>query len=247
MQAETYELIALGMRYWFSLLGILMVYRAVRWAWHEHRQYMHTMASLPDAGLIGELVDMDSGQAYPLAREGVLGSGRACDIRIPGLRVREVEFILKEGTGVHLIPCHMKHQLLIDGEALHHGGFALHGSRLSLPGRFMRFRLFAGLDVPAVHHQQTTPSYQEGTEDDGGFDMSALGQYDAFRQIEESLPTQVPAEQPLDMDMTWVYAIPPAGDVHLGDPRDTQEGASPAFPEQQPEQAVSRRRRRRGD
>lgn len=226
MRSDVYELVALGMRYWFVFLGIVILLRAARWAMQEHRAYRRTLAALPDAGLIGEIVNIETGEAQPLPREGVIGSGRACDVRLRGLRAREVEFILKEGTGVHVMPCHMRHQALLDGQPLdRRRSWALHGSRLSLPGYYMRFRLFAGLDVPSLQQASADEAdavHQGQTADD--FDIESLAGYDDFagilpeevfqqEQSAAAYAAQQTPQQLVDLQMTWMYAIPPAGDA----------------------------------
>lgn len=149
MGEAAYELLALGLRYWFLLLIALTLLRAAWLMRGDWREYRRLMRQLPDAGLIGELVDLRNGKAQPLPREGLIGSGRACDIRIAGLRRREMEFIFRPGLGVRLIPLHRRADALLDAEALSRAdAYALHGTVLELRGNPLRFRLFAGLDLP---------------------------------------------------------------------------------------------------
>ncbi len=144
-----YELLALGLRYWFVLLLLLTLLRAVYLMWSENRAYQKALRRLPDAGTIGEVVDLQSGKSQPLPREGLLGSGRGCDIRFPRLHRREMEFVFRPGLGLKLIPIHRKHQSILDGEPLNKAdSYALHGTILEIHGHSLRFRLFAGLDLP---------------------------------------------------------------------------------------------------
>ena len=221
MAAETYELIALGMRYWFVLLGIIIVVRAARWSIRDYQQQERVLRALPDAGLMGEVVNLDTGESYPLPREGSLGSARSCDVCLRGVRKRELEFSLDEGQGVILYPSHRRHQVMLDGEAIPRKAWALHGSHLSLPGYHLRFRLFSGLDIPvappaAMHagvQQEQVPAYGDME------DMSVLSEMGPLLQPDPHPPSQSPyadmqlpvAPQQTDPDpqITWAYAVPP--------------------------------------
>lgn len=246
VQSDIYELVSLGMRYWFVLMGIIILLRAGRWALKEHRDYRRTIAALPDAGLIGEIVNIETGEAQPLPREGVIGSGRGCDVRLHGLRTRELEFILKEGTGVHIMPCHVRHQALLDGQPVdRRDSWALHGSRISLPGYYLRFRLFAGLDVPAIQHSDAQQmGAQENTQSADAFDMEQLMEIDGMPQgypydgfADDAYAPQA-EEQPRNLDLTWMYAIPPALE-HL-----EQASESSTEQQQRPRGSIFRRNRR---
>lgn len=218
MAGDLYELVALGMRYWFALLGVIIVWRAARWALADHRRYLRTLRQLPYAGLMGEIVDLASGNSYPLPREGALGSGKGCDIRLPGLRKREFEFALREGHGVALIPSHRQHQLSVDGKPMTGGDYALHGAHIGLPGYQLRMRLFANLDIPlpyGEHPYEEPEAVQEDAQapPDDDFDMTALDGF-VLKDVpgaEEYTLEGTPARlQPHpELEMTWVYALPP--------------------------------------
>lgn len=266
MSSEAYELLALGMRYWFVLLGLVIVLRAGRWAWHDRRVHLRTLSALPDAGLMGELVNLDTGEGLPLPREGVIGSGKACDIRLKGLRRREAVFELREGLGVRLSSCHRRHQILLDGEPLRRDGYGLHGSRLSFPGYFLRMRLFEGLDIPArlaSDRQEETAAPEDfnieeyatqGALDSLPFMPPTLGN---ALPLESVQPQPAPSSETLYPQITWVYANPPVEpDYHnIAPPPQAQtwyedDGAQPLYPEDEPQQDQAQaqpRRRRRGD
>lgn len=258
MAAETYELIALGMRYWFVLLGIIIVVRAARWAIRDYKHQERVLRALPDAGLIGEVVNLDTGESYPLPREGSLGSARSCDVCLKGIRKRELEFSLDEGQGVILFPSHRRNQAVLDGEAIPRKAWALHGSHLSLPGYHLRFRLFSGLDIPVA----ATTSYSTGAqaEQEQTFDMedmsvlSEMGpllypdpqppSQDAF--VDPQLPVYPQQQQQnADPQITWAYAVPPPEwfeeQVQLSGFAEEQHS------EEQPRSRRSRKRRSRHD
>lgn len=158
LTAPVYELISMGLRYWLVFLAVVVVWRAVRLMQKESRLYRKTLRQLPDAGLVGELVDMETGVAFSLPREGMIGSGRASDVRLSGTKRRALEVVFRAGYGLRLIPSHRKHSMRLDEEAIPSGGdYALHGSVLEIGGRAYRFRLFEGLDVPERAAQPGMP------------------------------------------------------------------------------------------
>ena len=199
MTETAYELVALGMRYVFVLLILLTLLRAFLLMWGDRRDYQRTLRQLPDAGLVGEVVDLATGNSQPLPREGLIGSGRSCDIRLPGLHRREAEFIFRRGQGLQLIALHRRRQVLLDSQPLtRDNAYALHGTILELRNYSLRFRLFAGLDLPQRQAPApVVPSYQAASEQ--GFEIETINQ---------GLPPAAPPDPSLDM--TWQYApLPP--------------------------------------
>ena len=226
MEDTAYTLLSLGMRYWFLLLIVLTLARAFFLMWQDRRDYRRALRLLPDAGLVGEVVDLETGKSQPLPREGLIGSGRSCDIRLAGLHRREMEFVFRNGLGLKLIPLHRRHHSYLDGRLLEKSGFfpffkrkevwvgdddsiddgaplsekdayALHGTILEVRGKTLRFRLFAGLDLP---QRIEAASADWSTHDYNAFDEQAIpngfGAFDA------------PPEG--NMDLTWQYApLPP--------------------------------------
>jgi hypothetical protein len=196
MSQTAYELLALGLRYWFVLLIVLTLLRTGVLMRKDQCAYRRVLKQLPDAGLIGELVDLNEQVGQPLPREGLIGAGRSCDIRIRGLRRREMEFVFRPGLGVRLFPLHARHGALLDGEALQKGGaYALHGTVLELRGRPLRFRLFAGLDLPA----RVVYAPQE----DGFVEDAFL-----LQQGDVAYPELLPPPAPpgVELENTWEFA-----------------------------------------
>ncbi len=223
MQDTAYELLSMGMRYVFILLVLLLLLRAYWLMRRDSRAWRRTLRNLPDAGLVGELVDLSENRGYPLPREGLIGSGRSCDIRLPGLKRLEFQFIFRPGHGVCLTPLHPKSGALLDGERLRRGNeFALHGTILELRGLTCRFRLFAGLDLPA---RQPTPQA-------GVIRETEPAQWPGFEYAPQPLPPSAPPEG--GMDMTWQYA--PLPDPGMAPP-DQGDGSAP----------MRRRRRNRNE
>lgn len=217
MSADAFELVSLGMRYWFVFLGLMIVLRAARWALHDHHAYIHTLRSLPDAGCIGEIVNLDTGVTQALPREGVMGSGKACDIRFKGLRRRELVYELREGKGILLMPSHKNNQIHMEGIPLSSHDYALHGSQLSFPGYSLRMRLFEGLDIPKrvdtlMHESNGFP------QSSGEFNLEDYASEEQYQQLPMTAPVMAqntPQDQNLQADesaeqMTWVYAYAPA-------------------------------------
>lgn len=201
MGDSSYELLSMGLRYWFVLLLFLTLLRAVYLMLVERREYKKALRRLPDAGLVGEVVDLDTGKSQPLPREGLLGSGRFCDLKFKGLHRREMEFVFRSGLGLKLIPIHRGSQAILDGEPLNKAdSFALHGTVLQLRGHTLRFRLFAGLDLP---YREALPDEAFLRTDDSGFGEGSPW------EIEPGLYARPSRPQPLDsLDPGWQYAVP---------------------------------------
>lgn len=254
MAPEVYELVAMGMRYWFVFLGALIAISCWRWLRADSRAYQDALSLLPDAGLVGELVDMATGENIPLPREGTLGSGSACDMRVEGLRKREVSLEFEEGKGVKVIPLRGSHPVTLDGAPARNGS-ALHGTRIAIGDRRFRVRLFAGLDVPdrvvaAPQHEhewadQALHEAQDAVYENDGVsfehDAETGHDVDSDGAMEAMSPEAPQAVQEDVSQQTWQYAIPPEW-MHLR-PSDV-DGSNEAEP-----QAVQRppRRRRRSN
>lgn len=149
MSSEVYEILALLMRYVFSLIGLLIVWRSFLWLRRDAKAYRREMRSLPDAGLVGEMVNLMTGEAQPLPREGTIGSSRGCDICVKGEGIQRTHarFEFEAGKGLRILPVR-RSQVLLGGVLLRGAGYALHGTQLQVGNTILRVRLFAGLDVP---------------------------------------------------------------------------------------------------
>ena len=206
MGDTSYELLALGLRYWFVLLLFLTLLRAFWLMLENRREYNRTLRQLPDAGLIGEVVDLKTGKSQPLPREGLIGSGRGCDIRLSKLHRREMEFVFRPGLGLKLIPIHRKHKSILDGEPLNKAdSFALHGTVLELRGYTLRFRLFAGLDLPyrePLPDEVFTQAKENAIYGDSPWDAAADSMW----------PCQGVMQSPSD-GFGYDY-VPPQGDIY---------------------------------
>ncbi|MBR1585397.1 MAG: hypothetical protein IJ662_07660 [Clostridia bacterium] len=149
MASEAYELLALLMRYVFVLIGVLVLIRAYRWMRRDAKNYRREMRALPDAGLVGEIVDLRTGKSQPLPREGDIGTSRECDIHIRGTGVlrHHARFAFEEGKGMLITPVRPG-KTLMSGVEMRAPGYALHGTQLQMGSAVLRVRLFAGLKVP---------------------------------------------------------------------------------------------------
>lgn len=163
MPESLYQLIAMAARPVFLILAALIVLRGSRILLSQHHERKKLLRHLPDAGMVGEMRDIESDKSYPLPREGVLGSGRGCDIRLKGLRRRQVSFAFVEGKGVLLTPARRRSATWLDGVPLDRPAYALHGALLRVGGYTLSIRLFAGLNVPdaAQLHNHWQPAFEE--------------------------------------------------------------------------------------
>ena len=159
MPEEVYEVIALGARYWFALLGVLIVWRAFSWLRKDRRAKHRRLKRLPDAGFIGEWVvllgsdELPEGSAIPVPWEGVMGFLRTCDVvvPVPGVANQHLDFSFRNGKGLVVTPLRGR-DCIVDGVTLTHRTRTArcplhHGSRLQLGDAILRLRLFAGLET----------------------------------------------------------------------------------------------------
>lgn len=167
MPASWYEILSLAMRYWFVLLGVLIVVRSFLWLWKDHCIKAKKRRSLPDAGSIGEFVvesdapSLPCGTLLPVPAEGTLGSIRSCDIVVPAPEVlpRHLDVTFRNGSGLFLIPgrgcvCYADgHEILTRQDGAAHP--LQHNSILEVGQARLRLRVFAGLDVDDVRAYAT--------------------------------------------------------------------------------------------
>ncbi len=171
MPAQAYEIVAMGARYWFAFLGVIIVWRSFMWLRKDAQMRRKRLRQLPDAGLVGELVvlagseSLPPGTVIPLPREGTLGSLRSCDVSIPcsGVASRHGDFRFENGVGLIITP--VQHlTIMVDGEepdpnqrewVIHHG------SRLVIGDALLRMRLFMGLETARSAAFQQDGAYEE--------------------------------------------------------------------------------------
>ena len=158
MQESVYEVIALGARYWFAFLGVMIVWRAFKWLRKDRRAKHRRLRQLPDAGMIGEMVvlqgsdELPEGLAIPVPREGTLGFLRTCDVVVPvdGVRKLHLDFAFQDGKGLLLFPLRGC-PAAVDGTELIRRKSKKHpmhhGSRLQVGQAVLRLRLFEGLET----------------------------------------------------------------------------------------------------
>jgi len=104
MSQSLYELVALGARYVFAGLMVLIVLRAWRITLIDSRRAGALRRMSPQTGLSGELLVLEGsgkarrGMRYPVIREGMIGSSRRSDIRVrhPSIRRKHAWFQLDE-------------------------------------------------------------------------------------------------------------------------------------------------------
>lgn len=167
MSSDWYEVLALGMRYWFVALAVLLVWQAASWQREDNKRRAKVLSNLPDAGYIGTLYVMhgesdvlDEGDNLNIPAEGVLGSAMGCDVYLPHQSVdsRHVVFHLFR-DGLH-VRAHRDQKLVIDGQALPPGEQAIlrHGAVMTVGSVVLQLRLFVGVDVKGSGSSMTEMS-----------------------------------------------------------------------------------------
>lgn len=104
MNTSAYELLAMGMRYVFAGLMLLIVLRALRGALTDSRRAAKLRRLSPETGIIGEMLVVDgserarTGMRYPLTLEGSIGSSPSADIRVrhSSIRARHAVYQMTE-------------------------------------------------------------------------------------------------------------------------------------------------------
>ena len=160
MSARLFEIVSLAARYLFTLLGVLIVLRAYAWLLADRAEKHRRLRSLPDAGMVGELVvlsgaDLPEGTGIPVPWEGVLGSVRSCDVFIPasGVKRRHLSFSFVPGQGLLVTPfsgCGAAvNEIQLTCRSRACDAPLVHGSFLRVGSALLRLRIFAGLDPSA--------------------------------------------------------------------------------------------------
>ena len=170
LDARIYEFLSLAMRYFFTLMGAVIVWRSFSWLRKDRRQKHRRLRQLPDAGTIGILTVLQGGrhlregEMIPAPHEGVLGYLRTCDVVVPvdDVATMHLDFTFADGKGLYIYPrrgC----EAIVDGVLLstRRDGQRRpmqHGSVLEVGQAVLRLGVFAGLDVqeaaPAVYLPQ---------------------------------------------------------------------------------------------
>ena len=208
-----YELIALGARYVFAGLMVLIVLRAWRITLIDARRAASLRRLSPQTGLSGELLVLEGnerasrGMRYPVIREGMIGSSRRSDIRLrhSSIRRKHAWFQLtQDGLTVRARP----------GAAMHDGA-GRRVSALTLPdgGEFTlgKVRLLLVLNLaperpePPRREHRGEPDDRENYDDgDYGCDDAFPPDYDAFPPDYDAFPdydaTPPPDENDLFLD-----------------------------------------------
>jgi hypothetical protein len=106
MKGDLYELAALGMRYFFAAIMILIVGRAWKISVVDSRRAKALRRLAPETGLCGEFLVVAGdgrrareGMRYPVIREGLVGSSRKADVRVRAASVRHVHAFFERTPG----------------------------------------------------------------------------------------------------------------------------------------------------
>lgn len=105
MSQNSYELLSLGMRYWFLTLLIIFCIKLFLLHRNTKKDCIRLQNSFPDRGLVGELVQLSNGAIYPISYEGSIGSSPHNDICVKGINAVAFEFRFDAHRGLILKPC----------------------------------------------------------------------------------------------------------------------------------------------
>ena len=175
--AKVYEVLALAMRYFFTLMGLIIVWRSFSWLRKDRRMKHRRLKQLPDAGTIGILTveegskHLKPGEVIPVPHEGVLGYLRTCDVVVPvdDVATLHLDFTFVDGKGLYIYPrrgC----EAVVDGMLITTRREAQrcpmqHGSTLEIGQAVLRLGVFAGLNVKEAQPLPFTPEEEYAPEE----------------------------------------------------------------------------------
>ncbi len=162
MDTKIYEVISMAMRYVFTAIGVVLVWRAFSWLRKDRRMKHRRLRQLPDAGTIGIFTvmigtkELPEGMILPVPHEGCIGCLRSCDVVAPadGVARQHADFTFIDGEGLYIFP--RRHcEVNVDGTALRSRRDGLkmpmqHGSVLTIGPVTLQLGVFAGLNVQEV-------------------------------------------------------------------------------------------------
>ena len=155
MSSETYELIAQTMRYVFLLAIAIFTVRVFFQELAEKRLSSRIRHQLPDAGLIGELIDVTSNDRFYLPYEGFVANEKWADIRFKHLkRGQKLYFSFVPHRGILLKPLGTyRFDYTLDDQPLSVSAYASHGSYITIGDHRLMLRLFEGLPLPSLQER----------------------------------------------------------------------------------------------
>lgn len=219
LDAKLYEVLALAMRYFFTLFGALIVCRSLIWLAKDHRRKHLRLKNLPDAGTIGILTveagsrELSDGVTLPVPYEGTLGFLRTCDVVVPvdDVANTHLDFTFVSGRGLLVCPrrgC----TVMVDGFPVANARDSrehpmLHGSLLTVGQAVLRLGVFAGLDVPSVPvvAPYAVPQQEDWSPETADVPYGAPGQgYPPDpRWMNQPYPPNPPVNQPYSPESGW--------------------------------------------
>ena len=170
LDPKVYEVLALAMRYVFTLIGVMIVWRSFSWLRKDRRLKHRRLRQLPDAGTIGIFTvqagskHLKPGDVIPVPHEGVLGYLRTCDVVVPvdDVATLHLDFSFADGKGLYIYPrrgCEAK----VDGVPLasrrdSQENPMQHGSILEFGQAVLQLGVFAGFDVKEARYAPYIPA-----------------------------------------------------------------------------------------
>ncbi len=162
MDSAAYEVLSMAMRYVFTLIGVMMVWRTFSWLRKDRKRKHRRLRQLPDAGCFGNFVvlegnrELKPGSILPVPHEGNLGYLRTCDVVVPisGVADAHLDFAFVNGEGLYITPMH-RCSATVDGQLIRNAREGRqcpmqHGSLLQVGQALLQLEVFAGFDVQSA-------------------------------------------------------------------------------------------------
>lgn len=237
-----FEILSKLMRFVFTVLGVVIVWRSYAWLRKDRRAANKRLKALPDAGTIGFFTvlqgssELAEGDVIPVPGEGVLGFVRTCDVVVPVTDVvaQHLDFTFRNGKGLYIYPrrgCPAAVDgVTIDSRADSRRYPMHHGSILQVGEALLQLGVFAGLDVDTADGAwEEPPAEQEPVQ------QQAPPPLQAPPTPPPAYPPQYPAAQPSALPQMYPAAPQPPSPAPPGYPPQApypQASAYPPYPPQ---------------
>lgn len=160
MTEDLFRILSLSARYFFVFMLFFIVLRSYIWLKRDNASFKLYQKSVANAGVIGEAVvifggsTLQTGKRFNIYREGIIGSGKNCDLQLNSrfIHKRQAYYRLETGVGLYL-------ELLHNGDISINAfeidknvknAYIINGSILKLADVAIQVFFYPGFSVPTL-------------------------------------------------------------------------------------------------
>lgn len=140
MSETIFDLLALGMRYWFAALAVYILFRVIVSVWREfsrERDESRQASGSYAMGLLEVVAPADNkkvfGMRFPLRQENKIGRSSSCDIRLKDRSVAPVQALISQrGRRVFLSDYGSRKGVRLNGQRINEDVALLDGDEIRL-------------------------------------------------------------------------------------------------------------------